>query len=84
MSTHNICYKEVQSYLNSSNTDGSFIMANSNSFFSPSEILPISQENIYHGYFREIFLFYLVCCVCALESLYRDDSNKCTQLTIVV
>ena len=32
---------------NSSNTDGSFIMANSNSFLSPYEILPIAQENKY-------------------------------------
>ena len=39
----------VQSNLNSSNTDGSFIMANSNSFLSPCEILPISQEIKYLG-----------------------------------
>ena len=31
----------VQSNLDSSNTDGSFTMANSNSFLSPYEILPI-------------------------------------------
>ena len=35
----------VQSSLNSSSTDGSFTMANSNSFLSPYEILPIAQEN---------------------------------------
>ena len=34
----------VQSNLNSSNTDGSFIMANSNSFLSPYKILPLAQE----------------------------------------
>ena len=32
----------IQPNLNSSNTDGSFIMANSNSFLSPYEILPIA------------------------------------------
>ena len=32
-----------------SNTDGSFTKANSNSFFSLHEILPIIQENIYLG-----------------------------------
>ena len=35
----------LQSNLNSSNTDGSFTMINSNSFLSPYEILPIAQEN---------------------------------------
>ena len=41
------CCSQVQSNLNSSNTDGSFIMANSNSVSSPNEILPIDQENKY-------------------------------------
>ena len=36
---------------NSSKTDGSFIMANSNSFLSPYEILPIAQENKYLAVF---------------------------------
>ena len=35
----------LQWNLNSSNTDGSFTMANSNLFLSPYEILPIDQEN---------------------------------------
>ena len=35
----------IQSDLNSSNTDGSFTMPNSNSFLSPYGILPIAQEN---------------------------------------
>ena len=39
--------KELQSNLNSSNTDGLFTMANSNSFLSPYEILPLAQENKY-------------------------------------
>ena len=34
----------LQSNLNSSNTDGSFTMANSNSFLNSYEILPIAQE----------------------------------------
>ena len=37
----------LQSNLDSSNTDGSFTMANSNSFFSPYEVLQIAQENKY-------------------------------------
>ena len=37
----------IQSNFNSSNTDGSFAIANSNSFLSPYEILPIAQENKY-------------------------------------
>ena len=36
-----IC-NNIQSNLDSSNTDGSFTMANSNSFLSPYEILPIA------------------------------------------
>ena len=37
----------IQSNLSSSNTDGSFTTANSNSFFSLYKILPIAQENKY-------------------------------------
>ena len=44
-------HMQLQSNLNGSNTDGSFTMANSNSFFSPNEILPITQENKYLGKF---------------------------------
>ena len=49
----------VQSNLNRSNTDGSFSMANSNSFWGSYKIPPIAQENKY------FFLFYheIVCCV---------------------
>ena len=53
---------QVQSNLNSSNTDGSFTMANSNSVSSPYEILPIDQENKYLSklsYF--IMKLYVVC-----------------------
>ena len=64
----------VQSNLNSSNSDGSFTMANSNSFLSPYEILPIAQENKYLA----IFHFYneIVCCVYSLESPHRGDSKE--------
>ena len=41
----------LQSNLNSSNTDGSFTTANSNSCLSPYEILPIAQEIKYLGIF---------------------------------
>ena len=41
----------LQSNLNSSNTNGPFTMANSNSFLSPYEILPLAQENKYLGKF---------------------------------
>ena len=44
--TYNIVI-HVQSNLNSSHTDGSFTMANSNWFFSVYEILSIAQENKY-------------------------------------
>ena len=37
----------LQSNLDGSNTNGSFTMANSNSFLSPYEVLPIAQENKY-------------------------------------
>ena len=49
----------------------------SNSFFSPYKILPITQENKYSMIF---FLFYhgLVCCVYSLELPHRGDSNEYT------
>ena len=54
--------QRVKSNLNSSHTDGSFTMANSNSFLSPYEILPIAEENKYlvvFFYFFFFFSFYL-------------------------
>ena len=55
-------YIHLQSNLNSSNTDGSFTMANSNSVLSPYEILPIDKEN---KYLRKLSYFimklYVVC-----------------------
>ena len=40
-------HSHIQSNIDGSNTDGSFTMANSNSFLSPYEILPIALENKY-------------------------------------
>ena len=57
MSTHNI-----QSNFDSSNTDGSFTMANSNLFLSPYEIFSIAQENKYLGKFSYfITKLYVLC-----------------------
>ena len=64
-----------QSNLNSSNTDGSFTMADSNSFLCHYEILPIAQENKYLGilfFCGEILLFYhkkhVVCLIGIISS----------------
>ena len=51
----------IQSKLDGSNTDGSFTMANSNSFLSPYEILLIAQENKYLRKFYFIVKLYAVC-----------------------
>ena len=54
--------KAIQSNLDSSNTDGSFTMANSNSFLSPYGIFPIAQENKYLGKFSYFMVkLYGVC-----------------------
>ena len=50
---------KIQSNLNSSNTKGSFTMANSNSFF---EIFPIAQENKYLGKFSYFIMKLYVMC----------------------
>ena len=57
-----ICIIIIQSNLDSSNTDGSFTMAYSNSFFSPYEILPIDQENKYLGKFCHFIMKLCVEC----------------------
>ena len=58
----NIKRRHIQLNLHSSNTDGSFTMANSNSVLSPYEILPMDQEN---KYLRKLSYFimklYVVC-----------------------
>ena len=55
----------LQLNLNSSNTDGSFTMADSNSFLSPYKILPITQEKKHLGIsvkFSDFILkLYVVC-----------------------
>ena len=52
----------LQSNFDSSNTDGSFTMANSNSFLGPYEVLPIAQENKYLGIFSYFIVkLYVVC-----------------------
>ena len=53
---------DLQSNLNSSNTDDSFTMANSNSFLSPYEVLPIAQENKYLRIFSNFFTTLYVMC----------------------
>ena len=53
---------QVQYNLNGSNTDGSFTVDESNCFFSPYKILPISQENKYLGIFSYFITeLYVVC-----------------------
>ena len=72
----------IQSNLNSSNTDSSFTMPNSNLFLSPYEILPIAQENKYLGKF--LLYHEIVPCVYSFESTDRGDSNEYSQYTIIV
>ena len=55
-------YLHLQSNLDGSNTDGSFTMANLNSYLSPYEILPIAQENKYLRKFSYFIVkLYVVC-----------------------
>ena len=53
----------VQYNLNGSNTDSSFTVDDSNSFYSPYKILQIAQENKYLGIFFSYFIveLYVVC-----------------------
>ena len=56
------CRSDLQSNLNSSNTDGSFTLANSISFLSPYEILSVAKENKYLGKFSYFIMkLYVVC-----------------------
>ena len=62
LSYFNIATDKVQYNLNGSNTDGSFTVDDSNSFFSPYKILPIAQENKYLGSFSYFIMeLYVVC-----------------------
>ena len=45
---------QIQYNLNGSNTDGSFTMDDSNSFFSPNKILPIAHDN------KQLMIFFLI------------------------
>ena len=52
----------LQYNLNGSNTDGSFTVDDSNTFFSPYKILPIAQENKYLEIFSYFIMeLYVVC-----------------------
>ena len=53
---------KIQYNLNGSNTDGSFTVDDSNSFFSPYKILPIAQENKYLGIFFLILSWNCMLC----------------------
>ena len=52
----------IQYNFNGSNTDCSFTVDDSNSFFSPYKILPISQENKYLGIFSYFIMGLSVVC----------------------
>ena len=52
----------IQYNLNGSNTDGSFTLDDSNSFFSPYKNLPIAQENKYLGIFSYFIMELYVAC----------------------
>ena len=59
---HNIEFSDIQYNHIGSNTDGSFTVDDSNSFFSPYKILPIAQENKYLGiFFYFIMALFVVC-----------------------
>ena len=75
--------KKIQCNLSGSNTDGSFTVDDSNSFF---QSLQNSSNSSRKQIFRDFFLFYhgIVCCVYSLESPHRGDSNEYTQHTIIV
>ena len=64
-------FYSIQSNPDGSNTDGSFTMANSNSFFSPYEILPIAQENKYLRIF-----YFILSWNCMLCELIRIASSR--------
>ena len=54
--------KNIQSNLNSSNTYGSFTIANSNLFLNPYEILPLAPKSKYLRKFSYFIMkLYVVC-----------------------
>ena len=70
---------QLQSNLNSSNTDGSFTIFEL--IFESLRNFPASSRK---QIFREIFYHEIVCCVYSLESPHRGDSYEYTQHTIIV
>ena len=69
----------TQSNLNSSSNDGSFIMANSNSFLSPNEIPLVAQENKY----IVIFLFFIMkLYVCTLHTIIVQKIDNTSIIAI--
>ena len=82
-----LLFKEIIGYLSiQKNTDGSFTVADSNSFLSPLKILPIAQENKYFYIFKEIRDFHHanVCCMYLLELPHEGNSNEHTQYKIIL
>ena len=64
----------IQVNYNSSNTDGLFTMANSNSFLSPYEILPVAQEKKYLGNFLYFIMKLYVVYIhenCLIEAILK-------------
>ena len=73
-----ITVKYIQSSLNCSNRDGLFTMADSNSFLSPFEILPISPENKYLRKFSYFIMKLYVVCThknCLIEVILMSTLN---------
>ena len=65
----------LQSNLDSSNTDGSFTMANSNSFLSTYEVLPIAQENKYLGKLSYFIVKLYLCVLIRTEAILMSTLN---------
>ena len=68
----------LQYILNGSNTDGSFTVDDSNSYFSPYKILPIAQENKYLGIFSYFIMELYVVCThmnCLIEAVLLSTLN---------
>ena len=62
MENNTLTITDIQYNLNGSNTDGSFTVDDSNSFFSPYNILPIGQDNKYVRIFSYFIMeLYVVC-----------------------
>ena len=79
-----MCFRLLQSLFvfhlklrkNGSNTDGSFTVDDSNSFFSLYKILPIAQENKYLGIFSIILWN---CMLCVLIRIASSIYNHCVE-----